>query len=160
MTRCGVCLHPLRDAIEASLAAGASQRAMGRQYGLSHHTVRRHVAGGHIVAPAPGSPAPAPVAGSAYQQMKAVTDGLAAIDYAKLSPRDQLTRLDSYAKALDKLHRMEPPSVAREGESAAEVARLRDEHQMIARVLTRFPEAREAVGAAYRERRAKAGTRL
>jgi hypothetical protein len=43
--RCGVCGCPERVQIELLLAGGASQRAVSRKYKLSHHALSRHWAG-------------------------------------------------------------------------------------------------------------------
>jgi hypothetical protein len=39
---CKVCAHAERLRIEAMIAGGAHQRAIGRKYGLTHHAVGRH----------------------------------------------------------------------------------------------------------------------
>lgn len=41
-TRCQVCLHPQRDAIDEALVAGATQVALAEQYGVSKYVVHRH----------------------------------------------------------------------------------------------------------------------
>lgn len=42
MPPCNVCAHPDRGAIDAELAAGASGRALAKQYDLSRESVRNH----------------------------------------------------------------------------------------------------------------------
>ncbi len=39
---CALCTHPDQAAVTAALASGASDRAIGRQFGISHVSVGRH----------------------------------------------------------------------------------------------------------------------
>ena len=43
MTRCSVCGHPRLEAIRAALEAGTSYRAVGREFGLTDASIRRHL---------------------------------------------------------------------------------------------------------------------
>lgn len=46
---CSICSHPDRSKIEASIAAGASNRSIALQFGMSHMAVQRH-ASDHLAA--------------------------------------------------------------------------------------------------------------
>jgi hypothetical protein len=39
---CKLCVHPDQDAVRSALASGATDRAIGRQFGLTHVSVGRH----------------------------------------------------------------------------------------------------------------------
>jgi hypothetical protein len=76
--RCTVCDHPARDAIDAELAAGRSERLVAHAHGLARSAVHRHLASGHRPGAVSTAATAAVAAGAADQPAATAADQPAA----------------------------------------------------------------------------------
>lgn len=166
---CGVCNHTERTRLELLLAGGASQRAVARKFGLSHHAVCRHWTG-HVTSERKANLLLGPVqrmslaaqvseeAESVIDHFRAVRAGLYRLYDAALEAGDRnggalvagrlLTCLDSMARLTGEL--ATSPLIQHNTQVnfylLPEFASFQAD---LIRALSRFPEARSAVLAEF-----------
>jgi hypothetical protein len=114
MIKCRTCLHPDVVAIDAALLRGEKQRAVGRQFGLSHDSVRRHVDRDLMAPePAPGQQVrPVEPEGgepTALDEMRALVESLKATPTAGLSPTVRMMIAREKRLAVVELAKIAPP---------------------------------------------------
>jgi hypothetical protein len=169
--RCGVCGCAARVQIELLLAGGASQRAVSRKYRLSHHALSRHWAGhvseerkaNLVLGPVQRHALAARVAeesSSVIDQLRVVRAGLFQTYDAALTAGDRL----SIASIAGRLHENMRIAGGITGELASSpLVQINNQTNNILindpafaafqadliRVLSRFPQARDAVLAEF-----------
>ncbi len=162
--RCKACLHPRVRDIDKWLLLGRTAAQVSRKFGVEYASTRRHKNASHpkteeqwaaedlaqaSVAPKGAPPVAQPWEGDAATVLREQVGRLKAVDTSQMSIRDRTAHEDLLRRATSDLNRAEGPRDL-EGPAQEEARRLRREHEAIAQVLRKYPEAKAAVAAALR----------